>query len=186
MTGSLPLADALVALTVARLEALHDRHLAGWRVPAVFGGHRVNPDVSADLVYTLGHLDAAGVTEVAGTKIDDAIRTVLGRLDGGGTHTFFSYRVAETLARRGPFDGNPLLEGLAASQRDEVARACDSTDWLPLLDAGLPRNYSAVLARCEAGRDAARPGARPDGAPRARRQNARAADGEPARLPRRQ
>ena len=82
------------------------------------------------------------------------MRTVFARLDGANTHTFFSYRVAETLARRGPFTGNPLLAGLTAAQRDEVARACDSTDWLPLLDAGLPRNYSAVLARCEAARAA--------------------------------
>ena len=30
-------------------------------------------------------------------------------MDGRNTHTFFSYRVAETLLRVGPFADNPLL-----------------------------------------------------------------------------
>jgi hypothetical protein len=151
-TGALR--TGIVQLAVARLEALERTHLPGWEVPRVFGGHRVGGDVAADLVYTLGLLGAAGVTTIADTPVDDAITRVLAQIEGERTHTFFSYRVAETVGRAGPFAGNPLLDGLADEQRMEVERACDSTSWIPLLDAGLPRNYAAVLARCEAGRAA--------------------------------
>src|SRR5581483_1430697 len=89
-----------------------------------------------------------------GVPIADALATVLAPTDGRRTHTFFSYRVAETVARFGPFDGNPLLAALTDEQRASVAEACDSLSYLPLLDEGLPRNYAAVLARCEAGRAA--------------------------------
>ncbi|MSO38256.1 MAG: hypothetical protein EXQ69_08410 [Acidimicrobiia bacterium] len=43
-----------------------------------------------------------------------------------------------------------MLEGLTTQQPNEVALACDSSEWIELLDAGvLPRNYAGVLARCE-------------------------------------
>ena len=74
-------------------------------------------------------------------------------VDGSSTHTFFSYRIAETLGRAGPFAGNRLVADLDDDQRAELVTAVDSSDWLELLDAGaLPRNYAAVLARCEQGR----------------------------------
>lgn len=45
---------------------------------------------------------------------------------------------------------NPLLAGCSDDQRAEVARAVDSRDWIELLTADvLPRNYAAVLSRCE-------------------------------------
>ena len=81
-----------------------------------------------------------------------AIATVLRPIDGAGTHTFFSYRVAETLRRFGTFDDNHLLAELDREQRANLATACDSTSWIELLDGGLPANYAAVLARCEVAR----------------------------------
>jgi glycosyltransferase involved in cell wall biosynthesis len=147
------LGDRCAELVVDRLSRLAGTHLRGWRLPGSFAGHVVGADVRADAVSTLGHLAEAGVDELAGTAVEDAIRRLLAEVDGAATHTFFSYRIAETLARHGPFDANPLLDGLSGAQRDEVARACDSSDWVELLDAAvLPRNYAAVLARVEAAR----------------------------------
>ena len=148
------LAAELRAFVVDQLEAIEHEHAPGWRLPATFGGHRVDADVAADLIYTLGHLHSGGVTTVAGTGVSDAVTRVLGRIDGRRTHTFFSYRVAETLLRWGPtFDGNPLLAALDDEQRAQVRLAVDSSEWLPLLDqAVLPQNYAGVLARCESAR----------------------------------
>ncbi|UDY34884.1 glycosyltransferase [Dermatobacter hominis] len=148
------LASWLRGFAVERVEDLVADHAPGWRLPATFGGHRVEPDVAADLAYTLGHLHAGGVEAIAGTPLTDAVRTVLSRIDGTRTHTFFSYRVAETLLRWGPtFDGNPLLDGLTDAEVEQVRIACDSSEWLPLLDESiLPLNYAGVLARCESAR----------------------------------
>ncbi len=146
------LADRLQALVVDTVEDLLDRHLRGLRIPGTFGGHPVEPDVPADLVYTLGWLHDLGVGQIGGRSVTESIRTVLGAIDGPKTHTFFSYRVAETLARYGAFADNPIMEDWTEDRRANLARACDTTDWIPLLDQGLPRNYAAVLARCEVGR----------------------------------
>ncbi len=148
------LATELTDLVVGTLDQLIDRHLPGFRIPGAFAGHRVEPDVAADLVFTLGHLADAGVEQVAGTSIDDAIAAVLRRIDGPNTHTFFSYRVAETLARYGSFADNRLIADWDQGARVNLAEACDSSTWIPLLDLGLPRNYAAVLSRCEVGRQA--------------------------------
>ncbi|RKN44901.1 hypothetical protein D7294_07275 [Streptomyces hoynatensis] len=133
------------------MEQLEATHLPGFTVPRVFGGHQVGADVRADLAYTLGFLREGGVTTVAGMSVDDALRAVLGSLPGDQVHTFFSYRVAETVRRYGEFEGNPLLAPLTDRQREEIARACDSRGHLEFL-ATLPRNYAAVLARCETAR----------------------------------
>src|SRR5207244_8866024 len=92
----------------------------------------------------------AGRTTVAGHAVDDVIAQLLTGVNGRDTHTFFSYRIAETLLRVGPFAGNPLLDRCTDAQRDQVAQATDSRDWIELLDTDiLPRNYAAVLSRCE-------------------------------------
>ncbi len=148
------LAADLIDLVVGTLDVLIEHHLPAFRIPGAFAGHRVEPDVAADLVYTLGHLADAGVEQVAGTGIDEAIATVLRRIDGPNTHTFFSYRVAETLARYGSFADNRLIADWDQASRDNLAEACDTSTWIPLLDLGLPRNYAAVLSRCEVGRQA--------------------------------
>jgi hypothetical protein len=142
------LADRLVAFVVARLEALAAAHLPDLRIPRVFGGHLVAPDVRADLLFTLGLLGDAGVGSFAGRPLDDALDAVLRPIDGARTHTFFSYRVAETLLRR-----PGLLDRLDDDARARALEACDSTAFLERLAAGqLPRNYAAVLLRCEVGR----------------------------------
>ncbi len=147
------LGERLVEFTAATLTTLVTSHFPEWRIPGTFGGHRVDADVRADLLFTLTHLAAGGVTEIAGTRVDDAIAYQLARVDGRSTHTFFSYRVAETLLRAGPFAGNPLLRDCDDDQRAQVVRAVDSRDWIELLDADvLPRNYAAVLSRCEQAR----------------------------------
>lgn len=152
LSDSEALGGALVTFAADRLEALLAGPLRGWRVPRVWGGHRVGADVVADLAFTIAHLRAAGVREVGAAPIDGALQIVLRQVDGPGTHTFFSYRVAETLLPHGPFADNHLLAGWTAAERENLRIACDSTDWIGLLGHGVPRNYHAVLARCELGR----------------------------------
>lgn len=114
----------------------------------MFAGHLVAPDVRADLAFTIGRLGAAGVSSIAGLPLLDALETVLRPIDGAGTHTFFSYRVAETLLAH---DG--LLDRFDGSARGHVLEACDSTSFVDRLERGeLPRNYAAVLLRCEVAR----------------------------------
>jgi glycosyltransferase involved in cell wall biosynthesis len=147
------LASAIAAWTRSQLDTLIERYCPGWHLPRLFAGYSLGSDVRADLAYTLGLLDAAGESTIAGRPAQDAISTVLRGIDGAATHTFFSYRVAETLARYGRFDDNPLLTGWSAAERANIAEACDSTSWIPLLDQGtVPANYAAVLARCELAR----------------------------------
>ena len=147
------LASLVAEFCVEQLDAANRSHLASWRLPGTFAGHQVGADVRADLCFTLHHLARAGVTEVADSPIHTIISGLLADIDGAGTHTFFSYRIAEMLLAHGPFAGNPLLANLGDDQVHQVALAVDSSDWLELLDAGvLPRNYAGVLARCELGR----------------------------------
>jgi glycosyltransferase involved in cell wall biosynthesis len=149
------LADTLAGWVRDQVEMLVTRYCTDWRVPRVFAGYPVGPDVRADLAYTLGLLAAAGEDAVAGQPIPQAIASVLRDIDGPATHTFFSYRVAETLARYGRFADNALIDGWSAAERANLAEACDSTAWIALLDQGqLPANYAAVLARCELARSA--------------------------------
>lgn len=140
--------ERLVGFAVARLEALIGAHLPDLRIPRVFAGHPVAPDVRADLAFTVGLLGAYGVGSIAGRPTEDALEAILSPIDGAGTNTFFSYRIAETLLRH-----PRLLARFDPETRAEVLEACDSTAALPALDAGrVPRNYAAVLLRCEVAR----------------------------------
>ena len=154
--GADQLGAVIARWTREQLELLVERYCPGWEVPRVFAGYAVGADVRADLIYTLGLLDAAGEGSIGGLAAPHAIRRVLGPVDGAATHTFASYRIAETVARYGRFaDDHPILAELTADERLQVAEACDSTGWLPLLDQrALPANYAAVLARCELARAA--------------------------------
>lgn len=135
----------LAGFVVAKLEALIADHLHDLRIPRVFAGHPVAPDVRADLAFTVGLLGSYGIGSIAGRPVLDALEAILAPIDGSGTTTFFSYRIAETLLRH-----PRLLERFDESTRRQVLEACDSTSVLPALDAGrLPRNYAAVLLRCE-------------------------------------
>lgn len=147
------LRERLLDVVVGTTEEFVERFAPDFELPHTFGGHLVGTDAIADVAYTLGWLGEAGVTTVAGFPIEDALRRVLARIDGPGTHSFFSYRVAETLARYGPFHDNLLLAGMEPEDVENLRIACDSTELLPLLDGLLPRNYLAVLARCELGRE---------------------------------
>ncbi len=156
---------------VDTVDALSTRTSPGWQLPNVFAGHAVGADVRADLLFTLTHLAAAGVDTIAGTPIETAITTLLAGVDGVGTHTFFSYRVAETLLDAGPFADNARLRGAVRRARASRSRSpCDSSSFVPLLDAGqLPRNYAAVLARCELARRSSRAARRDGPTPRSPR-----------------
>jgi glycosyltransferase involved in cell wall biosynthesis len=153
MTSTRALAGELLDLVEQQLAALADGPLPELDLPGMLLGHEVGPDVRADLLFTLGLLHEAGRTTVGDVEVVDALSRLLAGIDGRRTHTFYSYRVAETVARFGPLEGNALLADLSAAQRQQVAAAADSTDWFELLDAGiLPRNYAAVLTRCELAR----------------------------------
>ena len=133
-----PLHERLAAFVVDKLDALERTHLPGFRIPRVFAGHEVGADVRADLAFTLGLLGGR----------DDALEVVLRDVDGGRTNTFFSYRIAETLLRH-----PHLLDRFDHATVAELHEACDSTSFLPAMaDGRLPRNYAAVLLRCEAAR----------------------------------
>ncbi|NLA35280.1 MAG: hypothetical protein GX868_06285, partial [Actinobacteria bacterium] len=150
--GSSP-GHALRDEVVAALESFVSHHAPRWELPRTFGGHLVGPDAVADLAFTLGWLHQGGVDTIAGRPLVDALRDVMNQIDGPATHTFFSSRVAETIGRFGRFDDdNALVRGLDPTARANLAAACDSTEVLGLLDA-LPRNYLAVLARCELARE---------------------------------
>jgi hypothetical protein len=50
--------------------------------------------------------------------------------------------------------GESVSADWSHAERANLAEACDSTGWLPLLEMRqLPPNYAAVLARCELARD---------------------------------
>lgn len=147
--GAHDLADRLVDLVTGTLVELAADLAPGLRLPGVLGGHAVGADARADLIYTLGLLHETGLRSVAGHRVLDLLHERLAEVDPGGTHTFFSYRVAEVALALGGLDA---LDPLTA---DVVARAADSTEWIELLDGGLlPRNYAVVLARCERARAA--------------------------------
>ena len=144
------LRTALLDLVVDVTSECFARHARDGLLPANFAGHRVEADATADAVTTLGLLHRCGVTELNGRPIEEMLRTLLRNIDGPATHTFFSYRIAETVRHFGTWDDNTLLAPLSHDERHQVELACDSTDWIELLDdAVLPRNYAAVLARCE-------------------------------------
>lgn len=150
------LANSLIDLVVDQLVALSRGALPEFQLPGTLMGHEVGPDVRADLLFTLGLLHDCGRTQLGGIESREAVARLLAGIDGRRTNTFYSYRVAETVGRFGTFGpDNPVLATLDDDQLARVAEAVDSTDWLELLDAGiLPRNYAAVLARCEQGRRA--------------------------------
>ncbi len=151
------LADQLLELAVEVLTDLDSVHAPGLELPLVYGGHRVGPDARADLAFTLGLLHGEGVTTVAGIDGAEVALEIVRRLSGAETHSFYSYRAAETLDRLGGIDDNPRL---AAWTDDDVANAelvVDSSSMLALLDEGkLPKNYAVVLTRCEIARRALR------------------------------
>lgn len=155
MTTPSDLADRLVALTEQVLVDLEHHHARGLELPRVFGGYAVGADARADLAFTLGLLHDAGTATIAG--VDGASRAleIVRRLDGPATHSFYSYRAAETMLRLGGLDDNPRLDGWTVADHANVEAAIDSTSMLSMLDDGaLPNNFAVVLTRCEIARRA--------------------------------
>lgn len=153
MTTTTDLSDRLLRLTTEVLSELEAGHAPGLRLPRVLGGHVVGPDARADLAFTLGLLHHAGVEEVAGLSCADIALEAVRTLDGDATHTFYSYRAAETLLRFGGLDDNPALAGWTSDDRANAEAAIDSSAMLERLEAGeLPKNFAVVLTRCELAR----------------------------------
>ncbi len=152
--GAAALASMLDGFVRGNLEAFAQRYAPRFVLPRSFGGFPVGADARADLAFTLGLLHGDGVESLAGVDVEDALRPVLFPVDGGQVHSFFSYRIAETLLRFGPFSENHLLRSADRSTRRRLEQACDSTDWIERLDRGLLPNHTAVLARCELARRA--------------------------------
>ncbi len=147
------LSERLLADTVEQLRLAEASYMRGFHLPWHYAGHPVGADARADLAFTLGLLRENGIRELAGISILESLRRVLRTVHGPTTHTFFSYRVAETLGRFGPIGDNELLAGASDLEIANLVMACDSTAWAARLRAGrLPRNYAAVLARCEVAR----------------------------------
>ena len=149
------LAARLRDLAVGTVEALEQHHLPGWRIPRVFAGHAVAADVRADLCFTLGHLADAGVEHVAGAPIDAVTRRLLARrrreLDA---HVLLvpdrrDAGPARTRSRATRCSTGSTPRSSTRSRARPTARTGSSCSTPSLL----PRNYAAVLARCELGRE---------------------------------
>ncbi len=150
MTTPADLAERLLDLVKAVLGDLESAHAPGLNLPRVHGGYLVGPDARSDLAFTLSLLHEAGVEKVAGLSCADVALEIVRQLDGAATHSFYSYRAAETLLRLGGLDDNAALRSWNETDLANVALAIDSSSMLEALAAGeLPNNYAVVLARCE-------------------------------------
>ena len=127
MTTPQELADELRDLAVTVLTDLERLHAPGLELPRVFGGFAVGADARADLAFTLGLLHAEGVEEIAGVRCDDVALEIVRRLDGPSTHSFYSYRAAETVLRLGGLDDNPRLSAWTQADIANVEAVIDST-----------------------------------------------------------
>ena len=95
------IADDLVSLATTVVADLAAGIAPDLRLPPTLAGHRVDADARADLIFTLGLLREAGVSEIAGHDVEATLHARMAEVDGRRTHTFFSYRIAETAARLG-------------------------------------------------------------------------------------
>ncbi|MFT4713564.1 MAG: hypothetical protein ACJAVI_000543 [Candidatus Azotimanducaceae bacterium] len=151
----------LLDFVVKQMELLEKNYFPGMVMPSRLAGFPLGADVKGDLLFVLGMLHQAKISQFANTDVLAAISQILAGINGKATHSFYSYRTAETLLRcrsaddktyDATFKTNPLLSGLSHGQIAEVAEACDSTHMIPQLGKSLPRNYVAVLGRCELAR----------------------------------
>ena len=86
------------------------------------------------LAFTLGLLHDAGVEEVAGLSCAEVALEIVRTLDGDSTHSFYSYRAAETVLRFGGLDDNERLAGWSDADRANVEAAIDSSAMLEMLE----------------------------------------------------
>lgn len=135
------LADQLIATVVAHLEALAAGVAPGLELPAVYGGHVVDDQTVADLVYTLAHLKSCGVDELAGIDVADHAGRLVDTLVADRVEAFASYRIGEAALAVGA--------GWHESTRAHAAACADSTPLFDRVRHGLtPKNYAIVAARC--------------------------------------
>ncbi len=149
------LSEQIARWVEERVASILCRSFSGPVLPRFQAGHRLGPDTYADLMGVMRHLHALGVRTLADVAVEDWIRRLLPTVDGPATQTFGSLAIAEILLAWGPFEGNPLLEGLSVEQRDNIAAACDTSHIFR--DDGTigewSANYWMVLARAEYARE---------------------------------
>ena len=146
--------DYLLDFVVRQMETLERDFFHGLVLPSRLAGYPMGADVKGDLLFVLGMLHEAAVSQINDANVITASRKILESIDGKATHSFYSYRTAETLLRcqteaSADFESNPLIKGFNPAQIAEVAKACDSTQMVAQLGKTLPRNYVAVLGRCD-------------------------------------
>lgn len=145
------LAEAMVSWVAGRTEAILRRFFAGPVLPRFKAGYIMEPYSYTVAISLLASLRALGVTTLAGAAVENWIRRLLPAIDGERAQTFASLSIAESLLEWGPFEGNPLLEGLSDAQRANLVEACDTTHIYK--DDGTigewSANYWQVLARAE-------------------------------------
>jgi glycosyltransferase involved in cell wall biosynthesis len=137
------------------IREIRRRYLEGEPRPGYLAGYPIRSDVLGDYFFVLGLLRELEVPEIDGETVESTLRRWLPRIDGQATKSFYSYRLAETLLRYGPFSENPLLEGLGSAVCAELKKAVDATELLAQLQSpggGPANNYWGVLARCEEAR----------------------------------
>jgi glycosyltransferase involved in cell wall biosynthesis len=148
-----PVADRLADFIGETTTEFFARYAPDGRLPGHLGGFILGDDARIDCLRTLADLPALGLPEIAGQPVEALIAAELPRLDGRAIQTFYCYRLAEVLLGYGGFtDANPLLAGLDAAQRANLALGCDPTDMFDPATGelrGHPNNYWAVLARGE-------------------------------------
>jgi len=150
------LRDEILAFLTTHTAHLLDRAYPGNHIPRFFAGIAIDDTAHMDVLHLLGLLRNLGVTELNGRPTEELQVDILRRVKGEEITTFYSFRLAETLLGRGPWEGNPLLEPLTDVQRAEIYKAVDSTAMFQPDGGGsipgYPNNYWGVLGRCEKAR----------------------------------
>ena len=154
--GTTALTADIIRFVSDQLELLVRRYLPEGRLPLRFAGFPTHPWTIGDLAETLSLLHELGVYQLQDRDIEEWLAELLAQVQPEDCNCFASYHLAESIGRFGAWQGNPLLEELNDDTRERLRRAVDSTaivdretESLP----GLPRNYWAVLARCEVARE---------------------------------
>src|SRR5690606_24646818 len=101
------LRDAMTRFVAQGVEAALARVMPDLRMPAFLAGYRVAPNDVSDVIAVLTHLRRLGLSQVGPYAIDEALPRLMAQVQGGTSSPFASYRIAETLAEYGPFEGNP-------------------------------------------------------------------------------
>jgi glycosyltransferase involved in cell wall biosynthesis len=117
----------------------------GLRLPGSYGGHPIADDTRADLLYVMGLLIEAGVSQVAGADLRSRVLGLLDEVVAADVEGFYSYRIAETVLRLGGISALP-------ADRVQVVRTAARSPRLiaDLMDPSSQRrtNFLVVGARC--------------------------------------